>query len=146
MQFFSAILPSVLRFVPILSLFQEPEIVVCFPKYMIRQQRKNDRTYITLGNPFCTCRFKIAVLFCSFQCYLCHFIPGSAVLPLCLLQQPAVIFRKSIRRIDQFTFRRCSLPRSPKALQILPGTGRFPAGMLLPFPEIQPEERTRALS
>ena len=120
--------------------------MIGFPQHMIRQKRKDNGMYLTLCDSLCSCRFKIPILFCGF-----HGFPGKsfhrpAVLLFRFLQQPAVIFRKSIRRINQFTFRRCSLPRSPKALQILPGTGRLPAGMLLPFPEIQPEERTRALS
>ena len=118
--------------------------MIGFSQHMIRQKRKDNGTYLTLCDSLCSCRFKIPILFCGF-----HGFPGKsfhrpAVLLFRFLQQPAVIFRKSIRRIDQFTFRRCSLPRSPKALQILPETGRLPAGMLPPFPGIQPNQTQKA--
>lgn len=77
--------------------------MIRFPKHVIRQQREDNGTYIASGNPFCTCRLKIAIPFCGFQCSSCQSIHGSAVLLPRFLQKPAVIPCKRICRFHKFT-------------------------------------------
>lgn len=47
-----------------LRMFQNTQIVIRFPKHMIRQKRKNDGANLTACNPFRSRCFKLLILLC----------------------------------------------------------------------------------